>query len=155
MTKPEETEKILFLDFDGVITTYKSGWTFDDKKLKLLDLIIKETQCKIVISSSWRSKTLEETLESLHFLPFIDKVVGVTPILELPIKQGEWEFDTPFRGLEVNAYLNSLNKKVRYVILDDDTDFLWSQKDHFIRTNPYTGLSEENVKEAIKILNKD
>lgn len=55
MTKPEETEKILFLDFDGVITTYKSGWTFDDKKLKLLDLIIKETQCKIVISSSWRS----------------------------------------------------------------------------------------------------
>lgn len=24
------TEKLLFLDFDGVITTYKSGWTVDE-----------------------------------------------------------------------------------------------------------------------------
>lgn len=148
-------DKILFLDFDGVITTYKSGWTFDENKLKLLDIILQETQCKIVISSSWRSSTLEETLESLHFLPFIDKVVGVTPILEgIPIKQGDWEFDTPYRGLEINAYLNSLEKEVNYVILDDDTDFLWTQKDHLVHTNSYGGLTMDDVHEAIRILNK-
>lgn len=148
------TEKLLFLDFDGVITTYKSGWTFDEEKLKLLDIILQETQCQIVISSSWRSSTLEETLESLHFLPFIDKVVGVTPRLELPTKQGDWEFDVPFRGLEVDAYLNSLGKKVNYVILDDDSDFLWTQREHFVRTNSYGGLTMDNVREAINILNK-
>lgn len=149
------TEKILFLDFDGVITTYKSGWTFDPAKLKLLDIILQKTNCKIVISSSWRSSTLEETVESLHFLPFIDKVIGVTPYLDLPTKQNGWEFSTPFKGLEIEAYLNLLDKDVPYAILDDDTDFLWTQRDHFVHTNPYYGLSIEDVNKVINILNKD
>ena len=28
--------KIIFLDFDGVITTLKSNWTIDDKKVELV-----------------------------------------------------------------------------------------------------------------------
>lgn len=151
---PMSANKILFLDFDGVITTYKSGWKFDEEKLKLLDQIIQETQCKIVISSSWRRRTVEDTVKALHFLPFINEVIGVTPTLELPTEQGSWEFDTPFRGLEIDAYLNSIGKKVNYVILNDDSDFLWTQKDHLVHTDPYEGLTMDNVHEAINILNK-
>lgn len=97
----------------------------DSEKIILLWHILKATGCKIVISSSWRRETLEETLETTFSeFPFKDDIIGITPRLELPIKQGDWEFDTPFRGLEINAYLNSLGKEVKYVILDDDTDFL-------------------------------
>ena len=39
-------------------------------------------------------------------------------------------------------------------ILDDDSDMLYIQKDHFIKTDTYKGLSEENVQQAIQILNK-
>lgn len=28
------------------------------------------------------------------------------------------------------------------------------QKDHFIQTDPYLGINEDNVEQAIKILNK-
>lgn len=46
--------KILFLDFDGVITTYESGWRIDLKKLELVDKIIESTNAKIVVTSSWK-----------------------------------------------------------------------------------------------------
>lgn len=151
-----KTEKILFLDCDGVISTYRAGWKLDSEKIILLWHILKATGCKIVISSSWRRETLEETLETTFSeFPFKDDIIGITPRLELLIKQGDWEFDTPFRGLEINAYLNSLDKEVKYAILDDDTDFLWDQKDHLVHTDPYLGLSMENVREVVKILNKD
>lgn len=128
----------------------------DSEKIILLWHILKATGCKIVISSSWRRETLEETLETTFSeFPFKDDIIGITPRLELPIKQGDWEFDTPFRGLEINAYLNSLGKEVKYVILDDDTDFLLEQKDHFVKTDSYLGLSMENVREVVRILNKD
>ena len=41
-----------------------------------------------------------------------------------------------------------------YVILDDDSDMLLEQAEYFIKTDPYLGLSEEDVKQAIKILNE-
>lgn len=33
-------KKIIFLDFDGVITTLKSGWKLDPEKLELLGRIL-------------------------------------------------------------------------------------------------------------------
>lgn len=149
-------EKILFLDCDGVISTYRAGWKLDSEKIILLWHILKATGCKIVISSSWRASTLEETLKTtFSAFPFKEDIIGITPRLELPIKQGDWEFDMPFRGLEINAYLNSLDKEVKYAILDDDSDFLFEQKDHLVQTDSYLGLSMENVREVVKILNKD
>ena len=46
--------KILFLDFDGVITTYDSKWCIDNNKLKLVNDIVSKTDAKIVVSSSWK-----------------------------------------------------------------------------------------------------
>lgn len=155
--------KLIFLDCDGVITTYKSGWKFDPEKLELLKHILDETDADIVVSSSWRYSTVKETLEkSFKDFPFKDRIVDVTPRLNLPGKKGDWTFFMPERGLEIDAYLNKLTghdfhheKYVKYVILDDDPDFLWVQRNNFIRTDSYLGMSEEDVEKAIKILNKD
>ena len=52
--------KIIFLDFDGVITTLKSRWKLDKEKLELLKRIVDETDCLFVISSAWRRGNLEQ-----------------------------------------------------------------------------------------------
>lgn len=149
-------DKIIFLDCDGVISTLKSGWHLDPEKLDLLGKLLEATDAKIVVSSSWRWHTVALTIEkSFPNFPFKDKIIGVTPRLNFVHSQGNWNFNVPERGLEIDAYLESLNHQVKYVILDDDTDFLWSQKDNFVHTDSYLGMSEENVIEAINILNKE
>ena len=89
--------KIIFLDFDGVITTLKSRWKLDKEKLELLKRIVDETDCLFVISSAWRRDDLEQTK---HFitnkrtntfvgnnpLPFLDRVIGQTTFMESPFR---------------------------------------------------------------------
>ena len=48
---------------------------------------------------------------------------------------------------------NILNIDYSYVILDDDSDMLYEQKDNFIHTDALLGLSQNDVVKAIKILN--
>ncbi len=40
-----------------------------------------------------------------------------------------------------------------YVILDDDSDMLYNQREHFVKTSWQKGLSVEMADEAIQILN--
>jgi len=48
---------------------------------------------------------------------------------------------------------NYLGKDYSYVILDDDIDMLYDQRNNFINTNADTGITQAHVKEAIRILN--
>ena len=57
------TDKIIFLDFDGVITNYESGFRLNPEKLMLLEQIIDATDCGLVISSAWRCNDLQTTIE--------------------------------------------------------------------------------------------
>ena len=77
-------EKYIFLDIDGVIATPESVnhgmWGLADSKQQLLGKILKETGASIVLSSSWRKSTVEETKEYMteHGFLFSDKIIGVT-----------------------------------------------------------------------------
>lgn len=141
--------KVIFLDFDGVITTLKSKWLLDDEKMLLVKEICDKTGAKIVISSSWRIKDVETTLkwafnkdyDDSHYLLNTTMVVGIT---ERP--------SSTFRGTDIQKYLDTHPEIENYVILDDDTDMLDSQKDHFINTDSCLGISKEDVKQAIEIL---
>lgn len=48
---------------------------------------------------------------------------------------------------------NKLNEDFSYVILDDDTDMLYDQRNNFIHTECINGLTKELAENAIKILN--
>ena len=161
--------KVIFLDFDGVITTLKSGWSIDPEKIKLLNKIIEATDAKIVVSSSWRRGTLEGTIEELSggvdcngnskAFPFCDKIIGITARIggfryndEINEDGRKPMVDIP-RGVEIQDWLDNTDYDVEsYVILDDDSDMLYWQKDNFVKTNTYLGLDDIGVDKAIDIL---
>lgn len=155
-------KKCIFLDFDGVVTTLKSNWTLDKKKMELVKRICDETGAKIVISSSWRRYTLADTIEAItnHQIeighePFLmpKYIVGVTARM-YAFKHGNREEHFGLhRGVEIHQWLLEHPEVANYVILDDDSDMLLSQKKNFIKTHPYRGISKRDVEKAIKILN--
>lgn len=156
--------KVIFLDFDGVITTEASKWHLDTNKMLLVKRICDKTNAKIVISSSWRRFTLEDTFNMLseyeqsgREVPFIlrDYVIGITARM-YAFKEGNVRahYGLP-RGCEIRRYLTEHEDISNYVILDDDTDMLLEQAPCFINTNWGLGISEQDVEKAIEILNKD
>ena len=85
--------KVIFLDFDGVITI-PPKWYLKADKIKLIKRIVDETAAKIVVSSSWRMQTVEETRKSMIYKEkrcprnkmlywLIDYLYDVTPWLGL------------------------------------------------------------------------
>ena len=157
--------KVIFLDFDGVITTVASHWCLSLEKMQLVKQIVDSTDAKIVISSSWRKYTLEETIGSITAtgrpfvkqVPFLmpNDVVGVTARM-YAFKHGHAESHfRVFRGVKIKQYLDEHPEIENYVILDDCSDMLLSQKDHFIKTDSEKGISKKDVEKAIKILSAD
>lgn len=164
---------VIFLDVDGVLIAFgpsKKTGTFDDDCLSNLKEIVKKTDAKIVISSSWREDKTGMAL-LMHNLEKIginkDQIVDMTP--ELHTLGGEvWDDDkdcfvggdgwTGKRGHEIETWLlANLTKVDRFVIIDDDPaakqrrDWL---NGLFIKTNCNTGLSRIDAKNAIKFLRK-
>jgi len=147
--------KIIFLDFDGVITTWDTNFRLNKDKLVLLGKIIEATDCSLIISSSWRSYDVSSTIEKLsdemdyynnHMkFPFCDRIIGITDRLR--------RFSSDCRGTEIKKWIEANKYKGKYAILDDDRDMLEEQLPFFINTDQMYGLSEENVKKAINILN--
>lgn len=157
--------KVIFLDFDGVITTQKSKYKLDPEKMTLVGRILDTTGAKIVISSSWRRYSLEDTIKHItdtsHFLidgnpfPYPEAVVGITEwMYSFCYPNNNIHFCLP-RGCEIEHYLNQHSEVDNYVIIDDDQDMLLCQADNFVHTNGITGITEEDVERAIEILNRN
>lgn len=59
------------------------------------------------------------------------------------------------RGVEIDRWLKVNGKNIdAYVILDDDNDMLYCQRNNFVQTDMYNGLSEHDVEKTIEILNR-
>jgi hypothetical protein len=170
-----EKVKIIFLDFDGVITTVDSGWNINPKKIELLKDIIDATDAKIVIPSSWRTYDLKSTIENLSkgkncnspsgiAFPFCDRIIGITARMggyrynDNTNEDGRKPYVSIPRGIEIDDWIRCNEDKfdiISYVILDDDTDMLYNQRFNYVQTDTYYGLNKKHVKKAIKILNKN
>ena len=145
-------KKILFLDIDGVLAGFnwlknrKNGGDFLDpelvQKLNILDY-------DIVISSSCGCDdglTEKKLRQKGLKLP----IIGYTEHFEIG-------YDWIVRGNSIKKWLcdNMGNTNFQYVIVDDDSDMLLEQKEHFVQTNIETGITDENIKKISQILNSD
>lgn len=142
--------KVIFLDFDGVITI-PPKWHLNPDKIKYIKRIVEKTDAKIVVSSSWRhglERNFEWALEDMPDNEMIiwlrDNILDITPTVGL----GNG------RGGEIQQWLNEHPDVDNYVILDDDGDMWDSQLYHFVQTNYENGIGEAEVIYAIKILNR-
>jgi predicted nucleic acid-binding protein len=145
--------KIIFLDFDGVIRTYRSikGKAFegvDTECVEELNRIIATTKAKIVISSSWRGKFIAPMQKLLNSWGVKGKVVGVTPRLE---RFNGTIHTSATRGTEIQQWLDEHTETEAYVIIDDDTDMLDSQLDRFVLTDFQVGLTRDLAEKAIAL----
>ena len=175
--------KVIFLDIDGVLNssdylhaTYglrraqaekrkldikdinaglqqtrdKFGQLFDPRCVAHLARIIEHTGAIIVVSSTWRysgTKGLQELWDSRD-LP--GEIYDITKPPGMPLS---FETSERWMGHEIKDWLLSHPYVKDYVILDDDSDMLDEQKEHFVQTSTEFGLTFETSSHAIKILN--
>jgi hypothetical protein len=151
--------KIIVLDFDGVLNTehyqgllqYQGkpwqdeyGAFFDPKAVKQLKRIIDATDADIVVESSWKYLGLDAMKELWKVRNLLGTIIDITPSLLGKNK-----------GVEIASWLSKYAKQdIRYVIIDDEYVILDSQLPHFILTNPYEGITEEQANRAISMLNE-
>jgi hypothetical protein len=159
--------KLIFLDIDGVLNVYPNGFDaygrlFHPDFVTNLDRIIKETGAKLIISSSWRSRGIDNLKELWGYRNIAGEIVGVTPDLWDEV-EGEEYPQRRVRGYEIQAVLDRYTDIESYVIIDDDTDMLPSQMKNFVNTSNNInhpdsvdigiGLTNECANKAIRILN--
>lgn len=161
--------KLIFLDIDGVLNheafylkrangnlivpAYSDKAEICPEALSNLNTLVSNTGAKVVISSTWRlGKTVEWFKKFFFDLGFVGDVLDVTP---------DMRRECVFRGNEIHKWMSDnrdklgaeLHKYRGYVILDDDSDMLYWQRNNFILVDRFVGLTKGTVFQAEKILN--
>lgn len=165
------TPTIIFLDIDGVLCTLRSHFAFGDKGglmsawditvCQMIRRLCKNNNCKIVISSTWRTSRfniLDYYLAMYglieHVYNYPDQVTGAQR-LEL---DSHWKtprlshVDGQTRGLEIESWMKSHPEFKNYLIIDDDSDMLEYQKPFFIKTDSMEGFSSQNYIDCEELL---
>ncbi len=132
-------EKIIFLDIDGVILSgndlRKHGRRYlCPDRVKMINDLCEKTGAKVVISSSWR---------------IIENIKLFFECFDL---HDDWRTDNGkgCRGDQIERWIND-HRVLSYVIFDDDSDMLETQKGNFIKTE-LDGLQLSHVEKAIEVL---
>lgn len=165
--------KVIFLDFDGVLNSAQSAnfwhsrrdqaqwesnmyrdWPGTLKEYIAMEfcpialrnveeLIERNPDLKVVVSSTWR---LGETPETLKKILSPSKIIGDAIIDITPA------FRNGPRGEEIQDWLNNHPDVTQYVIIDDDSDMLDSQMNNFVNTDNLHGFMFRDMLKACEIL---
>lgn len=163
--------KIIFLDIDGVLNVIEQGYDkygaiFHSNFIDNLRKIIKETDAKIIISSSWKGSGLQFLLDMWKDRNYPGEIIGITPFCSDLINLGLFQHhDEVCRGDEIQYFLDNTKLQIsQYVIIDDDDDMLDSQLNNYVKTSNNSkhedcidigyGLTKLCTKKVIEILNK-
>lgn len=154
----EDCDKVIFLDFDGVLATEeytdgllktgqktndKFGTLFNPDCIAQLNRLICLTNAKIVITSSWKNYlSLWDILRMWKYRKMSGQVIGVTPSVSI------------YRGEEINKWLCQHRGITNYVIIDDMDyrQFRKEQHSHLVTTDHFSGLNKCSAQEAVRIL---
>lgn len=141
--------KLLFLDVDGVlndINVLTQSPPIGNRQMQNLRLLTQETNCEIILSSTWRifqlnKRWLQEAFQKHNITLWIDQ----TP----EIKSGP-------RSKEIIAWLlANAAQNAKVVVLDDDDDAniqnhgLFNIIDSFIQTDFKEGLTANHALQVI------
>jgi len=136
---------------------------------ELLNKLIDETGAKIVISSTWRQSGIEFMRKVWAMEKMSGEIIGITPSMRAK------GFNIP-RGMEIKFYLSEMGfihinwskeeqqKRMdesgvdNYIIIDDDSDMLYGQRNHFVHVLPSPrncdGFNTHYYEKARLMLNK-
>ena len=143
---------ILFLDHDGVlvIRDRDDGELedfFDKKSIKILNEIIVETDCELVVSSDWRNHyTLKAMGEIYTDSGIIKKPIAYTP--DLWTKNSDINDLEKIRSLEIETWLIQ-NKISNNWCAVDDMELLLT---NFVLINPNKGLTSPVKNKVLSFL---
>lgn len=134
-------EKVIFLDIDGVLTSWRAFFAlqeegdlwqeFDPVGVALLLRIVTTFDYKIVISSSWRISAEKMLIKHL-----------CKHNLHLHLHK-DWKTPQKFsaeRGQEIDLWLQMHPEVNKYIILDDNSDMLREQFKSFVQTDSDNGI---------------
>ena len=134
--------KIIFLDIDGVmITDFKpiDHWYANPECIKNLKILV-DAGAEIVITSKWKRFLLEETKADLSGIGIPSLWIKDQTIDGYHHPKGL----TVARGSEIRHWVRQyLTPEDRWVIIDDESDILFNQAEHFFPTQSNTGLTKE------------
>jgi hypothetical protein len=147
---PSEPCKIIFLDFDGVLNSERSvqrfgtRYRFAEENVTALNEIVRATEARFVITSSWREGlTLAEMISFLERNGVVSgRVVGKTKFLQTE------------RGFEINDWLQAVPYSVSSFAILDDRDDMAMHRERLVLVNPQIGLSMAHAQLAIGLLGK-
>lgn len=149
------SDPIVFLDFDGVICTTRAHFAYanpigfhrhlDPVAVKLVEKLCRNAKAKIVVSSTWRIGAEKSEIE----LTLLNAGMGGVNFHQC------WR--TPsllsgHRGKEIELFFNDHKTEGKYLILDDDSDFLDHQKPFHVKTHAHDGFLWEHYEKACDIL---
>lgn len=141
--------KVIFLDIDGVLNSNHDiirGVQLDPEKMLLVRDLSKEFGAEIVASTSWNimgTKNLNFILKSV--VPGFN-IHDITPHLEYMPDKSEGDL----RGREITQWLSEHSEVTHYVVLDDDP--VSYVEGHLVLTDPWKGITEEDIEKAREIL---
>lgn len=153
--------KVIFLDVDGVLNyagcKAQCGMYLgiEDDKVALLKKIVDATDAKIVLSSTWRLGINNKGHRLEGHADYLKDKLGKYG-LEIYDKTEQLTRNGELRGKEINEWLSRHPEVNQWVVLDDE--WFWDFDEynihqHIVRTWFWgTGLTEEDVEKAIKIL---
>jgi|AntRauTorcE11897_2_1112592.scaffolds.fasta_scaffold00228_41 hypothetical protein len=154
-----ETLKILFLDVDGVLTSFRTRCglgaisgnmkKWDPVACGFLNRLHNVGGVEFVISSDWRRGRTRKHWEELLYYN------GINP--EALFKGEAWKTAVTYqvRGEEVDLWLKQNPVWDEYVIVDDDSSFYDHQQKHFVKTDGMEGLTSKDFRKICNVLNID
>lgn len=150
--------------------------TFCPKSKALLNKLIQQTNAKIVISSTWRMSGMDFIQAVWKAEQMEGEVVGLTPKFDTYCRKDY--IGSAERGSEIEHWLHKekdytnifWNKDMQdgimqksgvrnYVIIDDDSDMLYNQRNNFVHVMPpprnFSGFNQSHYDKAMEILSKN
>lgn len=156
--------KVIFLDVDGVLNyegcdSYYGGVYFVlEEKMRLLAEIVRKTEAKIVLTSTWRQGAADLAAGRNSFEA--DLYEALQDALEEHDLQlyGFTKWDELTRGEQIGAWIRHTEKETEtveaFVILDDlEAGQFGQYADCLIQTDLGSGLEKHHVALAIRLLN--